>query len=130
MSSVSEFRSADRFNRSLLASAEKKALIWMAQRMPAWVSSDDLSALGFLSLLGVGFSYWHSRYYNTGLILQNLGRPEEAAQQYREALAVKPDLAEATQALAQISKAPANVEEIRKNVRKEANPGPRLLKSR
>ncbi len=37
--------------------------------MPPWVSSDDLSALGFLSLMGVGFSYWHSRYSNTGLIL-------------------------------------------------------------
>jgi tetratricopeptide (TPR) repeat protein len=69
-------------------------------------------------------------FYNTGLILQNLGRPEEAAQQYREALAVKPDLAEATQALAQVSKPPAKVEEIRKTVRKEATPGPRLIKSR
>ena len=45
-------------------------------------------------------------------------------------LAVKPDLAEATQALAQVSKAPAKVEEIRKTVRKESVPGPRLLKSR
>jgi archaetidylinositol phosphate synthase len=69
MSSVSEFRSADRSNRSVLASAEKRALIWMAQRMPASVSSDDLSALGFLSLMGVGISYWHSRYSNAGLIL-------------------------------------------------------------
>jgi tetratricopeptide (TPR) repeat protein len=69
-------------------------------------------------------------FYNTGLILQNLGRPEEAAQQYREALAVQPDLAEATQALAQVSKAPAKVEEIRKSVRKESVLGPRLLKSR
>jgi tetratricopeptide (TPR) repeat protein len=69
-------------------------------------------------------------FYNTGLILQNLGRPEEAAQQYREALAEKPDLVEATQALAQVSKAPAKVEEIRKSVRKESVLGPRLLKSR
>src|SRR5260370_13685656 len=48
---------------------EKKAVIWMAQRMPAWVNSDHLSALGFLALIGVGLSYWYSRHSNTGLIL-------------------------------------------------------------
>src|SRR5712692_12103458 len=69
MQPVSEFRSAERSNGSVLASLEKKALIWMAQRMPAWVNSDHLSALGFLALIGVGLSYWYSRYSNTGLIL-------------------------------------------------------------
>jgi tetratricopeptide (TPR) repeat protein len=68
-------------------------------------------------------------FYNTGLILQNLGRPEDAAQQYREALAVQPDLEEAVEALAQVSKGP-KVEEIRRSVRKESIPGPRLIKSR
>src|SRR5260370_578111 len=69
MQPVSEFHSANRSNGSVLASMEKKALIWMAQRMPAWVNSDHLSALGFLALIGVGLSYWYSRYSNTGLIL-------------------------------------------------------------
>jgi archaetidylinositol phosphate synthase len=63
------FRSADRANHSVLASLEKKALIWMAQRMPACVNSDHLSALGFVALMGVGFSYWYSRYSNAGLVL-------------------------------------------------------------
>ena len=67
-------------------------------------------------------------FYNTGLILQNLGRPEEAAKQYREAIAVKPDLAEAIQALAQIVKAPEAVEPP-KNVRPRLAP-PQLLKAR
>jgi len=93
-------------------------------------SEDYQQALGYYKKLSEGGERSPELFYNTGLILQNLGRPEEAAQQYLEALAVKPDLAEATQALAQISKAPAKVEEIRKNVRKEASPGPRLLKSR
>lgn len=53
----------------MLASAEKKALIWMAQRMPAWVNSDHLTILGFVSLLAVGLSYWYSRYSRTGLFL-------------------------------------------------------------
>jgi archaetidylinositol phosphate synthase len=69
MQPASEFRSAQRSNRGALASLERKALIWMANRMPAWVNSDHLSALGFLALIGVGFSYWYSRYSNTGLIL-------------------------------------------------------------
>jgi tetratricopeptide (TPR) repeat protein len=69
-------------------------------------------------------------YYNLGLILQNLGKTDEAAQQYRAALAAQPDMAEALQALAQITRGPARVEEIRKGVKKEPTLGPRLLKSR
>ncbi|HEV2689208.1 MAG TPA: GtrA family protein [Bryobacteraceae bacterium] len=66
---MKEFRSAERTNEGLLASAETRALIWMAERLPAWVSSDHLTALGFLSLVGVGFSYWYSRYTRAGLVL-------------------------------------------------------------
>src|SRR5260370_41814540 len=69
MQPANEFRSADRSNGSVLASLEKRALIWMAQRMPVWVNCDHLSALGFLSLIGVGLSYWYSRFSNPGLIL-------------------------------------------------------------
>jgi phosphatidylglycerophosphate synthase len=69
MSSPNEFRHAERAHTSILASAEKKALIWFAQRMPAWVNSDHLTALGFVSLLGVGMSYWYARYSPVGLIL-------------------------------------------------------------
>jgi phosphatidylglycerophosphate synthase len=47
-----------RLHGSLLAAPEKRALVWMAQRMPAWVNSDHLSALGFVSMAGVGASFW------------------------------------------------------------------------
>jgi phosphatidylglycerophosphate synthase len=47
-----------RFHRSLLAAPEKRALVWMAERMPAWVNSDHLSALGFVAMAGVGASFW------------------------------------------------------------------------
>jgi tetratricopeptide (TPR) repeat protein len=67
-------------------------------------------------------------FYNMGLILQNLGCADEAAKQYREAIAVKPDLTEALQALAQMVKAPEPVEEPRKNVRPRL--APQLLKAR
>ena len=47
-----------RLHGSLLAAPEKRALVWMAERMPAWVNSDHLSALGFLSMAGAGASFW------------------------------------------------------------------------
>jgi phosphatidylglycerophosphate synthase len=46
-----------RLHGSLLAAPEKRALVWMAERMPAWVNSDHLSALGFVSMAGVGASF-------------------------------------------------------------------------
>src|SRR5258708_25893013 len=52
-----------------MSSAEKKTLIWMAERLPAWVNSDHLTALGFLSLAAVGLSYWYSRHAKIGLAL-------------------------------------------------------------
>ena len=47
-----------RLHGSLLAGPEKRALVWMANRMPAWVNSDHLSALGLVSMAGVGASFW------------------------------------------------------------------------
>jgi archaetidylinositol phosphate synthase len=69
MKTASDFRPAQRFHDSVLASSEKKALIWLAQRMPAWVNSDHLTLLGFISLLAVGLAYWYSRYSRAGLFL-------------------------------------------------------------
>src|SRR5579862_9778889 len=42
---------------SVLATAEKTALIWMAQRMPRWINSDHLTLLGFAAMLLAGASY-------------------------------------------------------------------------
>src|SRR5688572_33513030 len=47
-----------RQHNSMLASAEKRALIWMALRLPRWIHSDHLSALGLLSMAGAGLSFW------------------------------------------------------------------------
>ena len=51
-----------RYHTSVLAEAEKRVLVWMAQRLPHWVNSDHLSALGLLSMLGVGASFWGARW--------------------------------------------------------------------
>jgi phosphatidylglycerophosphate synthase len=47
-----------RQNTSVLANAEKRALIWMAHRLPRWINSDHLSALGVAAMAGAGASFW------------------------------------------------------------------------
>ena len=46
-----------RENLSVLARLEKRALVWMAERLPRSVSSDHLSALGLVSMAGAGLSF-------------------------------------------------------------------------
>jgi len=59
----------ERVHHSILSSIEKKTLIWLAERLPPWVNSDHLTALGFVSLAAVGASYWYSRQSKLGLAL-------------------------------------------------------------
>ena len=51
------FRQATRVQRSFLAVAEKRALVWMAERMPTWVNSDHLTLLGFAAQIATGVCY-------------------------------------------------------------------------
>jgi phosphatidylglycerophosphate synthase len=51
------FRQATRVHGSFLAAAEKRALVWMAERMPAWINSDHLTVLGFAAQLATGVCY-------------------------------------------------------------------------
>jgi phosphatidylglycerophosphate synthase len=46
-----------RENHGLLAGPEKRALIWLASRMPAVINSDHLSALGLTAMLAAGLSF-------------------------------------------------------------------------
>jgi phosphatidylglycerophosphate synthase len=66
------FRDAERKQLSFLATIEKKTLIWLAHRMPAWVNSDHLTLLGFLAMLAAGLLYWaasRDRRYLIGVIV-------------------------------------------------------------
>src|SRR5687767_3570111 len=47
-----------RQHNSVLAAAEKRALIWIAERLPRWIKSDHLSALGLAAMAGAGASFW------------------------------------------------------------------------
>ncbi len=51
------FRNARRVNQALTARVEKRALIWMAERTPRWVSSDQLTLLGLGAQIGAGICY-------------------------------------------------------------------------
>jgi archaetidylinositol phosphate synthase len=66
---IVEFKEADRAQVSLLAPLEKRTLVWLAHRTPAWINSDHLTALGLSSLLCAGLSYWYARYHRSGLLL-------------------------------------------------------------
>jgi len=45
-----------RAHLSLLAPSEKRALVWIARRLPRWVGSDHLSLLGLGSMVAAGLS--------------------------------------------------------------------------
>ncbi|HEY4380804.1 MAG TPA: CDP-alcohol phosphatidyltransferase family protein [Acidobacteriaceae bacterium] len=63
------FISARRVNESLTASAEKRALVWMAEHAPAWLTSDQLTLLGLASQIAAGVLYWLSRFDRRALLL-------------------------------------------------------------
>jgi phosphatidylglycerophosphate synthase len=46
-----------REQRSLLAEPERRALTWLAVRLPSWVSSDQLTLLGLLSMIAAGAAF-------------------------------------------------------------------------
>jgi phosphatidylglycerophosphate synthase len=63
------FVAAERVNRALTSGMEKRALLWMAVRAPAWVSSDQLTVLGLCAQIAAGFGYALARYDRRALLL-------------------------------------------------------------
>ena len=55
------FQEARREHKSLTAAAEKKLLVWIAQRLPPWINADHLTSLGLLAFLAGGLFYWLCR---------------------------------------------------------------------
>ena len=52
-----EKKQAQRIQTSVLNPYEKKILVWLAQRMPAWVTSDMLTFVGFVGALIMATGY-------------------------------------------------------------------------
>ena len=64
----STFVNARRINESLTAGYEKRALTWVAERAPQWLTSDQLTLLGLMSQIGAGLFYATARYNEYGLL--------------------------------------------------------------
>jgi phosphatidylglycerophosphate synthase len=65
---MAQFQNAKRVHTAVTASAEKRLLCWMAERMPRWINSDHLTLLGFLAQIGAGVAYAVSRFSSYGLL--------------------------------------------------------------
>ena len=61
------FREAKRIQQSFLAALEKRTLLWLAARTPAWINSDHLTLLGLVAMAGAGAGYWWSKTNPIGL---------------------------------------------------------------
>ncbi len=67
-----DFKNATRIQESVTSGLERSALLWLASRMPAWVSSDHLTLLGFVAMILAGASYWLARWQPAGLLLATI----------------------------------------------------------
>ncbi|HZU41632.1 MAG TPA: CDP-alcohol phosphatidyltransferase family protein, partial [Terriglobales bacterium] len=66
---TSGFKPAPRIQDSALSAIEKKVLLWLAERTPAWVNSDYLTLIGFFGQVMAGVSYVIARSHRWGLVL-------------------------------------------------------------
>lgn len=58
-----------RVQESILTRLERRALLWIASRLPDQVNSDHLTMLALAAMLGVGLSYWLASITPAGLLL-------------------------------------------------------------
>lgn len=66
------FRNAQRVQESITARMEKKVLLWIAARLPLWVTSDQLTCLGLSAMLFGWGSYLLARWYRSGFLLATI----------------------------------------------------------
>ena len=66
------FREAERHLAGLTARVEKRALLWLAPRVPARVTSDHLTLLGLASMVACGLLYAASGRWPWLLLLANV----------------------------------------------------------
>ncbi len=68
IASLRAFKPANRVNQALTAAVEKRALVWMAERAPRWVTSDRLTMLGLTAQILAGVFYGLARYNRWSLL--------------------------------------------------------------
>jgi archaetidylinositol phosphate synthase len=67
-----KFKNATRLQNSFTAAIERKALLWLASRLPPSINSDHLTLLGFVAMFLAGCSYALARWNPWGLLLATL----------------------------------------------------------
>lgn len=70
---MEERKQSVRIQTSILNAGERKLLVWMAERMPRWVSSDMLTLVGVLGAVVVALGYALSTWNIHWLWLASLG---------------------------------------------------------
>ena len=60
--STLSFKNATRIQESVTSRMERKALVWLAARMPSWIHSDHLTLIGFAAMFLAGLSYLSARW--------------------------------------------------------------------
>jgi phosphatidylglycerophosphate synthase len=68
MKNEATFQTARRVNHSLTAPYEKRALHWMAERAPRWLTSDQLTLLGLAAQIAAGAGYALARTHRYTLL--------------------------------------------------------------
>lgn len=66
------FANARRIQQSFTAEWEKRVLVWMAVRLPSWIHSDHLTALGSVGMMLAGTGYVLARWHRWGLVMATL----------------------------------------------------------
>lgn len=68
-----ETKQATRIQTSILNAAEKKVLVWLAERQPSWMTSDRLTFIGFLGAVTIAAGFILSSININFLWLSSLG---------------------------------------------------------
>ena len=65
------FTNAPRLQTGLTAAVERRALHYLAARLPRWVTPDHLTALGFLAMVAAGACYALARWWPPAILIVN-----------------------------------------------------------
>ena len=70
---MEQHKQSVRIQKSIVNAAEKKLLVWLAERQPAWMTSDRMTFIGFLGAVVIALGYTLTNYHYTFLWLASLG---------------------------------------------------------
>lgn len=62
------FQHAQRINGSITATAERRILLWLADRVPRWLTSDQLTVLGLCAQIAAGASFALAHFHRAFLL--------------------------------------------------------------